>query len=125
MDISFLLSSDELLTLMSLAHGRSEAGQRFADEALSGAQPCDLSGLVDKKLARIFRGELDIAPVVRMVADSLSLADTAAPQEDGGWMVRARWASLYCEPYPYQNRYWKITPVKEGQRDGHKYENHY
>lgn len=115
MEMSFLLSDDEVFTLMSLAPGRTEAGQSFADGALDGAKLCDLSGLVDKSLARRSGDELELIPVIRMVADALSRADFAL--RDGEvWEVGSPWLNLLCERYAFRDGYWKITPMKAEPR---------
>ena len=83
MDISILLSKNELFTLISLEQNHSEAGRRFAEAALAGAERCDLSGLAERKLAkRVGADGLELAPVVRMIADALAHADEA--EERGG-----------------------------------------
>jgi len=114
MEVSFILSSDEVLTLMSLAPELTEAGQRFKDEALSDAKICDLSGLVDKNLAHRINDELDIDPVIRMISSAISRADKIEPQGDT-WHIQSPWAALLCEKYPYHENHWKITPVKEAR----------
>ena len=112
MDVSFLLSADELFTLMSLSTSRTGSGQLFADEALAGAGLDDLSGLVDKKLARRFGEELELMPVVRMISDALSRAE-GIERSGETWNVRSPWVSLRCERYLYNEGLWKITPVME------------
>ena len=111
MDISFILAIDELYTLMSLIPNHTEAGKRFAEGALPGAEMCDLSGLVDKGLARRAGAELEVAPVIRMVADALARAAEAT--SDGGvWMIESPWVALRCEAYPYQDGCFRVTPLK-------------
>jgi len=118
MDVSFILSSDELYTLIFLATETSEAGQKFSDEALAGAEICDLSGLVEKNLARRVEDELDLEPVLRMVANAISNADSADLRGEV-WDISSPWVSLLCERYAYHENHWKITPLKEV----HKHEN--
>jgi len=112
MDVSFILSSDELYTLISLMPVRTEAGARFVKEALSGARLCDLSGLLEKKLARQVGGELELAAVVRMLSDAISRADSAL-NHDGVWEIITPWVSIRCEDYPYQDSHFKITPLED------------
>lgn len=119
MDISFILSAEELFTLMSLESGTSDAGLHFIDEALGGTEICDLSGLVDKGLARTADDELVLEPVLRMIISALSKA-SGAERNSGGWRIRSPWVELHCEMYQYNNNHWKITPVnslsKEAER---------
>ena len=112
MDVSFILSSDELYTLISLIPVRTEAGARFAGAALSGARLCDLSGLLEKKLARRVNGELELAAVIRMLSDAISRADSAS-NHNGVWEIRSPWVSIRCEDYPYQENHFKITPLED------------
>jgi len=112
MDVSFILSSDELYTLIYLAPEVSAAGRRFSDEALEGAEICDLSGLVEKNLAHRVGDELDLEPVLRMVAGAVSNADSAE-FHGNVWSIRSPWVSLLCERYAYHENSWKITPLKE------------
>ena len=112
MDVSFLLSSDEIFTLMSLFPGHTEGGERFAAEALIGARTCDLSSLAEKKLARLINGNLELEPVVRMVGNAIAQAENTSNQEDV-WEISSPWVSLRCEKYLYKEGYWKITPVEE------------
>lgn len=120
MDVSFILSSDELYTLIFLTPEVTEAGRRFSDEALSDAIVCDLSGLVEKNLARRVKDELDLEPVLRLVADAVSNADSV---EFNGeiWSIRSARLSLLCQRYAYHENHWKITPLKEA----YKHENNY
>jgi hypothetical protein len=113
MDVSFILSADEIYTLMSYANNPSEAGRKFADAVLSEAKLCDLNGLVEKQLAKHIAGELDLAPVIRMVADALACADRSELHGDV-WNIQSSWVSLRCEKYPYKEKHYKITPLKEG-----------
>jgi len=109
MEISFILSTDEIYTLMSLFPDHTDDGRRFAAEALSGATPCDLSSLVDKKLAKPVSDKLEVAPVIRMLIDAIARADIAEIHDDV-WSITSPWVSLRCEKYPYQEGFWKITP---------------
>lgn len=120
MDVSFILSSDELYTLMLLAPEISENGRRFIDEALAGAKICDLSGLVEKNLARRVDDELDLEPVLRLIADSISNAGNAQPDAEV-WNISSPWVSLVCERYAYHENHWKITPVKEDNKHENKH----
>ena len=111
MEISFILSADEIFTLISMMLNRTKSGTEFLENALRGAKLCDLSGLINKKLAHIDGDELELEPVIRMVIDSISNADIA---EDHGnyWEIHSAWINLHCEIYPFKADYWKITPVK-------------
>jgi hypothetical protein len=120
MDVSFILSMDELYTLMLLAPKISENGRRFINEALADAEICDLSGLVEKSLARRIEDELDLEPVLRLVADALSNADNAQLIGEV-WSIRSPWVSLLCERYTYHENHWKITPVKEAYKHENKH----
>ena len=101
MDVSFILSTDEFFTLLSLYPEHSEAGRRFADDALQDAALCDLSGLTEKNLARSAGGEMELAPVIGMVADSIAHADSAE-EYNGVWNISAPDIMLRCEKYAYR-----------------------
>jgi hypothetical protein len=58
MDVSFILSTDELFTLISKVNNQTQAGCVFLKTALAGAQESDLSMLAEKNLARIDGEEL-------------------------------------------------------------------
>ena len=111
MEVSFILSDDELLTLISLVPCRTVAGARFVSDALSGAELCDLGGLVDKRLARRVGEEMELTPVIRMVADALARSDSAE-NRGGSWLIGSPWVTLRCERYPYQGKRFRITPLK-------------
>jgi len=111
MDISFILSADEILTLISLMPGQTGPGKKFCDEALPNAVICDLTGLIDKKLARMVGDELELAPVIHMVADAVARA-TSAELLGETWEVHSPWISLQCETYPFREGDWRITPLK-------------
>jgi hypothetical protein len=112
MDVAFLFSNDELFTMISLMPSHTEAGQRFFESALGSAEMCDLSGLVDKKLARFVGNEIALEPAVRMVADAIARADSAEYNENV-WVIHSPWVSLQCENYTYREGYWKVTPFEE------------
>jgi hypothetical protein len=114
MDVSFILSSDELYTLISLIPDVTNDGQQFINRALCGADICDLSGLVDKKLAHRIEEEIDIEPVVRMVASAIAKADSIE-YDEGVWNIKSSWVALICEKYVYNDNHWKITPLKENK----------
>ena len=118
MDVSFILSADELFTLLSLYPEQSKAGRSFADAALQDAALCDLSGLTEKNLARLAGGELDLAPVIGMVADAIAHADSAE-ERDGVWNVSAPDIILRCEKYAYREETWKITPGAVNSASSH------
>jgi len=111
MDISFILSLDELFTLISLSGAKSDAGKHFVEEALPGAAFCDTNGLVEKKFAKMTDGELDLVPVLRMVADAIAKANSIV-QRGEGWDIRSPWVSLHCERSIYCEGHMKITPMK-------------
>ena len=111
MDISFILSKNELFTLISMMPGRTDAGARFIELALSGAVLCDLNGLKEKKLARIVNDKPEPVSVIRMIADSVSRADSAQLQ-DGAWKISSPWALLRCEACPYQEGHIRITVIE-------------
>jgi len=112
MEVSYILSSDELFTLISLNQDLSGAGQKFCYEALENATICDLSGLVEKKLAQQMEDELNLEPVLRMVSTAISQADSAE-QQNNIWKINSPWLALLCMKYEYQENHWKVTPVKE------------
>ena len=112
MEVSFLLSADELFTLMSIISEKSEAGQYFIDSTLEGAELCDLSTLTEKNLARYIEDELEIEPVLNMMTDALTHAESAELKDDV-WTIRSPYITLKCQKYPFHEGHWKITPVKE------------
>lgn len=112
MDVSFILSANEVFTLMQLIPSHTEAGQLFAKEALAGAEVCDLAGLIERDLARCVRGEINLEPIIRMVADTIALAESAQVHE-GVWKISAPWLSLICKPDRYRKGHFMITPVQE------------
>ena len=120
MDVSFILSSDELYTLIFLAPEVSGAARSFCDEALPDAIICDLSGLVEKNLARRVEEELDLEPVLRLIAKAISHADYVEFHGDV-WSICSAWISLLCEKYAYHDNHWKITPLKEAYKHENKH----
>jgi len=111
MEVSFILKTDELFTLLSLAPERSNAGQKLYDEAVSGANVCDLSGLIEKKLALLIEDELVIDPVLHMISSALSVADSAELHDDV-WDIKSKWIDLHLEKYKYNEDHWRITPLR-------------
>jgi len=112
MDVSFILSADEIFTMISLMPDRTEVGKEFIEKVLSGAEICDLSGLPEKKLARIDGDELKLAPVIHMMIDAISNAGKVEEHENH-WLISSDWVTLRCENYPYKENHWKLTPLKE------------
>ena len=112
MDVSYILSADELFTLMSLVTEHSEAGTQFGADALQGAEVCDLGGLVGKKMAKQgVDGEVELAPVLGMLAESIARAERIE-QDDGGWLVFSPLVMSRCEVYRYKEGHFKITPIE-------------
>ena len=111
MEVSFILKTDELYTLMSLIPERTEAGKKLYNEALSGASACDLSGLVEKNLAQFIENELVIDPVLRMISSALSIADSVVLYDEV-WYIESKWIDLKLEQYKYNEDHWRITPLK-------------
>ena len=111
MEVSFILSAEEFFTLTSLVSDVTEAGERFRNEALCGAEICDLSGLIEKNMARQVDDELVLEPVLRMISSAVLEADSAEVN-DGIWSIRSQWVELRCEKYLYHENHWKITPVQ-------------
>jgi len=111
MDVSFILSSDEIYTLVSQMRTQSETGKDFIEKALANAVENDLSGLIKKNLARIEGDELILAPVIHMMIDSISNAKHAE-LNDGCWEIESDWITFKCEDYPYMEAHWKLTPIK-------------
>jgi len=116
MDVSFILSDDELYTLLYLAPEKTEAGQRFIDEALSGAEICDLTGLTEKNLARIIEDEIELESVLRLVTGAISKA-TEVKKQGEAWFIGSPWVNLLCEDYRYNDKHRKITPVKNKEAE--------
>ena len=113
MDVSFIFSADELLTLTSQIPGATEAGRLFCAEALSRAEVCGLNGLVEKKMAKyIANGDMELTPVVRMLTEAMARPEKIEWIENG-WIVRSPWIAFKCEKYPYKENHYAITPMKE------------
>ena len=112
MEISFILTCDELFTLTSVTSGFSEAGKLFLQEALPDAELCDLSGLVLKKMARYVGEDMELSPVIRMISDAIAKADSAT-QDAGGWLIQSQWITLRLEKYAFQENCFKIVPLKD------------
>ena len=111
MEVSFILSTDEVFTLISLMDTQTEDGKKFVTEALAGGKINDLSGLVEKKLAVIKEDEIELVPVMKMIVDTIANADRAI-SHDNHWEICSEWVILRCERYPYKEEHWKISPVK-------------
>jgi len=111
MDVSFILSTDELFTLISQMSNQTQAGKAFVDKALAGAQISDLSMLPEKNLARVDGEELTLAPVVQMLIDAISNA-SRAEYNGKHWEIDSGWVILQCERYPFIEEHWKLTPKK-------------
>jgi hypothetical protein len=111
MEVSFILSANEIFTLISQTPEHTESGERFIREALAGAQSCDLTSLVKKKLAHITDNELELEPVLYMLITALSHADNAENCVSH-WEIQSPWVSLRCESYPFKAGYWRLSPVK-------------
>jgi len=116
MDVSFILSAEEFFTLISLVPDATEAGQQFRNEVLGGAEICDLSGLIEKNMARRVEDELVLEPVLRMISSAVAKADSAEVH-NGIWSIRSPWVELRCEKYLYHKNHWKITPVNTKETD--------
>jgi len=112
MEVSFIISSDELYTLLSLTSELSVSGQNFYNEALTNASICNLSGLIEKELAHYVNNELEIEPVIKMIVSAISQADNIDKHSEV-WCIHSRWITLFCERYEYHENHWRITPIKE------------
>ena len=112
MEISFILTYDELFTLATAATELSQAGEHFLRDALPDAQKCSLDGLVDKKMAHYVGDKIELSPVIRMIADAIAKADTVV-LSNGNWIIQSSWIKLKCEKYPFQDNCFKVVPLKE------------
>ena len=112
MEVSFILTTDELFTLITEMKGKTEAGKEFEKKALSGAVLCDLAGLAEKKLACIKEDEIELVPVMRMIIDAISNAEKIECH-GSYWEVCSAWVTLRCEKYLHNENHWKISPIKE------------
>ena len=116
MDVSFIMSADEIYTLMSIFPDHTEAGKLFAQEALPGAEFCDIAGLVQKKLAKKHaNGQTELSPVISMCMQALAQADSAERQGDC-WLIHSPWITLCCEAYTFNDKHYRITPMKDSNR---------
>jgi len=111
MDVSFVLSADELFTLISQMNKQTEAGKTFVEKALKNAEICDLSNLEEKNLAGIGGDELILVPVMHMLINAISNA-TGAEDKDSYWEIDSDWVTLHCERYPYKEEHWILSPIK-------------
>jgi len=116
MEVSYILSSDELYTIIIHDQDFSDAGRKFCNEALNNATICDLTGLIEKKLAQQREDELELEPVLKMISIAISKANSAE-QQNNIWIVTSPWITLLLKQYKHQENHWKITPVKEAQNE--------
>lgn len=112
MDVSFILSDDELFTLLSVSEEKSEAGQIFLEKALDGAKLCDLKGLVEKNLARFIDDELELESVIGMIVEVISKSESAELRDEC-WYIRSDPVDVLCENYQYNEGHRKVTPVRK------------
>lgn len=112
MDVSYIMSVDEIFTLMMLIPEHTAPGEQFISEALTGADNCALDELEGKKMAkRTDDGRIELAPVISMFIETLAKA-SAVERAESGWIVRSQWITLHCEPYPYKDKHYILTPMK-------------
>jgi len=115
MEVSFILSKDELYTLISIMGERTVAGKRFVEQALTDAVLCDLSGLADKALGRTTKDGIELETVTRMIVDAIAKADRAELFGEI-WKIDAPWLSLECECCQYREGHWKVTPIRGAEQ---------
>ena len=121
-EVSFILSRDELYTLVLLSGEPSEAGRDFVAGVLAGAVQNDLLGLVEKKMAHEQNGKILLEPVVRMLgaavckADKVDVAESKGKKSknDGIYTIYSPWLKLRCERYARIADCIKLTPLKPG-----------
>jgi len=111
MEVSFILSKDELLTLIVSMPELSEAGEKFVEKALFDAEINDLSGLFEKNMAKQSGDEIELEPIVQMIVDSIATADSCELNDDT-WIINSPWLLLECTKNPYLDNSWKITPIE-------------
>lgn len=115
MEVSYIISEDELFTLISMTSNHTDAGRLFCAEVLSEAKVCDLDGLVDKNIAvKRANNQVELTPVFNMFIDSLAQADSIQ-NVGNSWIIQSPWITLRCEAYPFIEKHIKITPMKEGR----------
>ena len=113
MDVSYILSADELFTLMSLFPDHSEAGKAFVADALRDAKICGLDEPVKKEMAKIYpSGEIELSPIIRMLTDALAHASDVR-QTENGWICHSPWITVKCDVYAYKEGHYKLTPIKD------------
>ena len=117
LEVSFMLSRDELYTLVLLSGEPTEAGKYFISEALAGASPDDLSGLIEKKMAHGHGEKIVVEPVIRMLGASICKAEkidfiNLGNESGGTYVVCSPWIKIRCEPYPRIENCLKLTPEK-------------
>ena len=110
MEVSFLMSCDEVFTIISLMPNRTPPGERFIRVALAGAKECGLQNFVGKNMARLTDDGYVLDPVIKMIADAMARPDSAT-FEDEVWLIKSPWISLTCEKCSTRVGHLKITPV--------------
>lgn len=94
LNVSFLFSRDELYTLVK-KYDLSDAGKAFMDKVLLDAREDDLSGFVQKQLAKAQDGKILLEPVICMIAESIASA-IEFWEKDGCYEIKSEWVALKC-----------------------------
>jgi hypothetical protein len=116
MTVSFILSIDEIYTLMSLVPEHTDAGSRLLAEVFAGGKTDGLTELIDKKLAHNINGTLELTPALRMIAFTLARPEELIAKQ-GFYLVRSAWIKLKLEKYTYKDGHYRITPLKEQKHE--------
>jgi hypothetical protein len=119
LDVSYILSFDELLTLLTLAKTQTNECRHFADSVLTDAKLIPLNGLITKGLATRIDGKIRIDTVLRMLIDTIATAETIEERKEC-WHLKGEHINVNIALYPHIARHIKIIPI---QKEGAIYEN--
>ena len=113
-----MFSADELFTLVSMIEDHSEPGKQIIDEALHDAEPCELSGLIEKKMAKKSESDIiEVAPIIKMIIEAIAHAESVK-RNDIDWEIKSQWVDLKLEAYPFRDEYFRITPINQDRKVG-------
>lgn len=110
-EISFIMSRDELYTLILLNGEPSEWGKNFVETELGGAQKNNLLNLADKRMASFRDGKLFIEPVIRMMGAAICKT-YKTEKMDGVYIIYSQWINIRYEIYSQIEGYVRLTPIK-------------
>ncbi len=109
LEIAFIISKNELFTLLQNTSQLSDSGIAFVKQVLNRSQIDDLNGLVEKKLAYIREGEVWIQPVIRMLVAGIARAN-GFESIDNGWRFDSLGMYIECLNYEHHPDHIKLIP---------------